>query len=68
MPHAKAIPKGDGNSDDFQNADDDNLGGKIKYVFSLSPLAQHTNAYKSWRDLSLIWALIAAITDNPIVK
>ena len=31
-------------------------------------LAHHTNIFESWRDLSLTWALISAITDDPIIK
>ena len=31
-------------------------------------LAHHTNTFESWRDSSLTWALISAITDDPIIK
>ena len=58
MPCAKAIPEGDGDSEDSQNGDDDDIGGKIKYIFSLSHLAHRTNTCKSWLDASLTWALI----------
>jgi len=44
------------------------LGGKLSTFFFCSHLARHTNAYLSWRDPSLTWALISAITDNPIIK
>ena len=68
MPRAKAIPEGNGDSEDSQNGDDDDVGGKIECVFSLLHLARHTNTCKSWRDASLTWALISAITDDPVVK
>ena len=68
MPCAKAIPKEDSDSEGFQNGDNDDIGGKIEYVFSLSHLAYHTNTCKSWQDALFTWALISAITDVVIVR
>jgi hypothetical protein len=43
------------------------LGGRLSVSLFFSH-SHHTNVFGSWRDSSLTWALISAITDDPIIK